>query len=104
MVFYAGEIQNSFCRRLETATFFSYKWVRFARRADKGVALQLVVVVSHNQRIGCQPEILLYTVADPARGLLNREKKKKEKVSLPVKHRHQQRMYVEFLPLSLSVD
>ena len=40
----------------------------------------VVVVVSHIQRIGCQPEKkLLYTVANPARGLLNREKKKKEK-------------------------
>ena len=40
----------------------------------------VVVVVSHIQRIGCQPEKkLLYTVANPARGLLNREKKKKKK-------------------------
>ena len=33
--------------------------------------------VSHIQRIGCQPEknyFVLYTVANPARGLLNREK------------------------------
>ena len=36
-----------------------------------------VVVVSHIQRIGCQPEKLLYLVANPARGLLNREKNKK---------------------------
>ena len=35
----------------------------------------VVVVVSHIQCIGCQPEKLLsYTVANPARGLLNREK------------------------------
>ena len=40
----------------------------------------VVVVVSHIQRIGCQPEKLLYTVANPARGLLNREKRTKEKV------------------------
>ena len=34
-------------------------------------------VVSHLQRIGCQlPKKLLYTVANPARGLLNRGKKK----------------------------
>ena len=33
-------------------------------------------VVSHIQRIGCQPEKLLNTVANPARGLLNREKKR----------------------------
>ena len=40
--------------------------------------LIVVVVVSHIQRIGCQPEKkLLYTVANPACGLLNREKKKK---------------------------
>ena len=38
------------------------------------------VVVCHIQRIGCQPEKLLYTVANPARGLLNREKKENEKV------------------------
>ena len=35
-------------------------------------------VVSHIQRIGCQPEKLLYT-GDPARGLLHREKRTKEK-------------------------
>ena len=40
----------------------------------------VVVVVSHIQRIDCQPEKLLYTVANPARGLLNREKRTKEKV------------------------
>ena len=39
----------------------------------------VVVVVSHTQRIGCQPEKLLYTVANPARGLPNREKRTKEK-------------------------
>ena len=41
------------------------------------------IVVSHIQRIGCQPEKnyeVLYTVANPARGLLNREKGTKEKV------------------------
>ena len=36
----------------------------------------VVVVVSHIQFIGCQPEKLIYTVAKPARGLLNREKNK----------------------------
>ena len=40
----------------------------------------VIVVVSHIHRIGCQPEKLLYTVANPARGLLNREKRTKEKV------------------------
>ena len=39
-----------------------------------------VAVVSHIQRIGCQPEKLLYTVANPASGLLNREKRTKEEV------------------------
>ena len=44
MLFYAGEIQNSNCRRLENGNvFFSNKSVRFAR-ADKAVALQY-----HNQ-------------------------------------------------------
>ena len=33
----------------------------------------LFVVASHFQRIGCQPEKLLHTVAKPARGLLNRQ-------------------------------
>ena len=37
-------------------------------------------VVSHIQRIGCQPEQLLYPVANPARGLLIREKKEIEKI------------------------
>ena len=45
-------------------------------RDKRGV---VVVVVSHIQRIGCQPEKLLYTVANPARGLLNREKRTKER-------------------------
>ena len=44
------------------------------------VVVVVVVVVSHIQRIGCQPEKLLYTVANPARGLLNREKRTKEEV------------------------
>ena len=39
-----------------------------------------VFVVAHIQRIGCQPEKLFYTVANPARGPLNREKRTKEKV------------------------
>ena len=44
------------------------------------IVVVVVVVVSHIQRIGCQPEKLLYTVANPARGLLNREKRTKDKV------------------------
>ena len=43
----------------------------------------VVVVVSHIQRIGCQPEKLLYTVANPARGLLNRGKRTEKKVWQP---------------------
>ena len=46
----------------------------------------VVVVVSHIQRIGCQPEKnyqVLYTVANPARGLLNREKEKNKKSGSP---------------------
>ena len=40
----------------------------------------VVIVVSHIQRIGfANPKKLLYTVANPARGLLNRKKKKKKK-------------------------
>ena len=42
--------------------------------------MYVVVVVSRIQRIGCQVETLLYTVANTTRGLLNREKKTKEKV------------------------
>ena len=39
-LFYAGEIQNLNCRRLEMAMyFFVYTWVRFAR-GGKAVALQ----------------------------------------------------------------
>ena len=46
------------------------------------IVVVVVVAVSHIQRIGCQPEknYFIYTMANPARGLLNREKKKKEKV------------------------
>ena len=44
----------------------------------------VLVVVSHIQRIGCQPEIkLLYTVANPARGLLKRGGKKKKGLAAP---------------------
>ena len=49
-------------------------------RAVQGVVVVAVVVVSHIQRIGCQPPKLLYTVANPARCLLNREKRTNEKV------------------------
>ena len=42
--------------------------------------MYVTVVVSHIQRIGCQLEKQLYTVANPARGLLNREKITKENV------------------------
>ena len=51
--------------------------------AHLGVVVVVVgVVVSHIQRIGCQPEKkLLYTVANPARGLLNREKKKRKSLA-----------------------
>ena len=46
------------------------------------------VVVSHIQRIGCQPEKNYFTrtVANPARGLLNREKKKKKSLAAPPPH------------------
>ena len=72
------------------------------KEATKLQLTVVVVVVSHIQRIGCQPEKttlllllllfltfsvlvanpkkLLYTVANPARGLLNREKRTQEKV------------------------
>ena len=39
----------------------------------------VVVVVSHIRRSGCQLEKLLNTVANPACGLLNRERKKERK-------------------------
>ena len=44
------------------------------------VCILLFVVVSHIQRIGCQPEKTLYMVANPARGLLNRKNRTKEEV------------------------
>ena len=45
----------------------------------------VVVVVSHIQRIGYQPrKKLLYTVANPARGLLNRKKKEKSLAAPPL--------------------
>ena len=52
------------------------------RRNDGSVSyakVVVVVVVSHIQGIGCQPEKLLYTVANPARGLLNRGKREQRK-------------------------
>ena len=42
-----------------------------------GGLVVVVVVVSHIQRVGYQSEKLLYTVANPAHGLLNREKRTK---------------------------
>ena len=47
------------------------------QQLGKRTVVVVVVVVSHIQRIGCQPEKLLYTVANPARGLLNRAKRTK---------------------------
>ena len=37
------------------------------------------LLFSHIQRIGCQPEKLFYTVANPARGLLYRGEKEGKK-------------------------
>ena len=45
-----------------------------------GLISVVVVAVSHIQRIGCQPEKKTLHVANPARGLLNRENITKEKV------------------------
>ena len=43
----------------------------------RGTRLNVMLfVVSHIQRIGCQPEKNYYTVANPARGLLNKEKRR----------------------------
>ena len=47
------------------------------QQLGKRTVVVVVIVVSHIQRIGCQPEKLLYTVANPARGLLNRAKRTK---------------------------
>ena len=50
---------------------------------SKGQVIEVVDtydVVSHIQRIGCQPEQLLYPVANLARGLLIRGKKEIEKI------------------------
>ena len=46
----------------------------------RSIVVVVVVAVSHIQRIGCQLEtttLLFYTVANPARGLLNSEKRTK---------------------------
>ena len=43
---------------------------------------KVVVVVSHIQRMDSQPEEkLLYTVANPARGLLDREKRNRKSLA-----------------------
>ena len=53
------------------------------RSSTRRVSVVVALVVVSHIRIGCQPEKLLYTVANPARGLLNREKgTKKIKKSL----------------------
>ena len=48
--------------------------------------LIVVVVVSHIQRIGCQPEKLLNTVVNPARGLSKERKTKRESLAAPLPH------------------
>ena len=53
---------------------------------SKGQVIEVVDtydVAFHIQRIGCQPEQLLYPVANPARALLIREKKEIEKTGSP---------------------
>ena len=53
---------------------------------SKGQVIEVVDtydVAFHSQRIGCQPEQLLYPVASPARALLIREKKEIEKTRSP---------------------
>ena len=57
-----------------------------APRPSEHPPVIMLFVVSHIQRIGCQPEKdyqVLYTVANPARGPLNREKKKKKSLAAP---------------------
>ena len=61
---------------------FVAKWIAVEKsraRLRHTVVVVVIVVVSHIRRIGCQPEVTTYTVANPARGLLNREKRTKEK-------------------------
>ena len=57
---------------------YYYKGYKYKAMHYMGVVVVVVVVVvSHIQRIiiGCQPDKKkIYTVANPARGLLNREK------------------------------
>ena len=43
----------------------------------------LLFVVSHIQRIGCQPKKLLYTVANPARAEQGKENKRKSLAAYP---------------------
>ena len=52
---------------------------------SKGQVIEVVDTYDafHIQRIGCQPEQLLYPVANPARALLIREKKEIEKTGSP---------------------
>ena len=81
------------CNLINIHTYIQCEWHRMTDRMtgpDCAVVCNLinihvvvvvvVVVVSHIQRIGCQPDKLLYTVANPARGLLNREIRTKEKI------------------------
>ena len=54
-------------------------WIFYISLLCENSTNQSKAVVSHKQRIGCQPQKLLYTVvANPARGLLNRRQKIKK--------------------------
>ena len=53
---------------------FTAPYFRYFQHAHFIPIVVVVVVVSYIQRIGCQPEKLLYAVANPARGLLSKEK------------------------------
>ena len=55
-----------------------------------------VILYTYNiQRIGCQPEKTIYTVANPARGLLNRgENNKRKSLAAHLPTLHAALMYV----------
>ena len=65
-----------FCKKLwSNFIIHNYSILKYYYITGMVVVVVVVVIVSRIQRIGCQPEKLLYTVANPARGLLKREKR-----------------------------
>ena len=80
-----GMVPTLRCHVYDSQILLMHKKQQRSTRVDRVV---VVVVISHIKRIGYQPEKLLYTMANPARDLLNREKRTKKKSGRTPPHTH----------------